>query len=297
MIQPIRHAFYFYPSLIGLWTLIHMVPAYGDTVLNNGLIRGFNGVLVPTLPSASAINSTAEGNSSSVTIKSSTFVNDQGAGANVSASATSSNGVTSRNEVNQFTPGATSIGTTVNASSSNVAPPSTQITVNTPVTPVNQDAIASPATSVSPIVDAVSSITPPSASINIPTTTAPAIVPAATTVNPPSVVPTNLPNIVNSGITAPPLTQINTPEATFNAVNSAAIAPTLAPVISQPSTTFIPVFSETPIAQNSTVNIEQEDSSNNLKSVQQQARTYEIVGMPSRVWPGLGLTQRIRSTN
>jgi hypothetical protein len=295
MNQLLRYKLCIYSSLIGI--LISIAPAYGNTVLSNGLTRSFGGVLVPALPSVSTISSTAEGKSSSVSIKSNTVVNEQGAGVKASAIATSPNGETSQSDVNQFTPGATSISTTVNASSSDVAPPSTQITVETPAAPIPQSAIAVDNNNALPMVDSASNLittpaiaTPPTTLPSItPGETAPAIVPVVTA--PTVVTPTDQPNVIDSSnlVSTPTLTQINTPEATFTIVNPSATAP--------PSTTFIPAFAEASVVQNTAVNIDQGNNPSNVKIARQQTTAYETVGMPSRVWPGLGLTQRLHTSN
>jgi len=284
-------------SFAGFLTLFSIVPAYGNPTINSGLTRSFGGILVPTLPSTSAISSTTEGNPGGVTIKSSTFVNKQGAGVKASAIATSPNGETSQSDVNQFTPGATSMSTTVNASSSDVAPPSTQITVETPAAPIPQAAIAVDNNNALPMVDSASNpittpaiATPPTTLPSItPGETAPAIVPVVTA--PTVVTPTDQPNVIDSSnlVSTPTLTQINTPEATFTIVNPSATAP--------PSTTFIPAFAEASVVQNTAVNIDQGNNPSNVKIARQQTTAYETVGMPSRVWPGLGLTQRLRTSN
>lgn len=276
--------------LMAALILFLIFPVYGNPAPNNGLVRGLNGILIQSLPSISTDSTSTEDGSNSVSIKSSTFVNEQGAGAEVSAIANSPNGETSQSDVNQFTPGATSISTTVNASTSNAAPPSTQITVKTPAVPVPQTAIAVDGSNALPTVDPAANmpITPaiasPSDTLSSMTQqeTAPAIVPVV-----PPITPAAQSSIIDSSNPAstPLLTQINTPEATFNIVNLSAIVP--------PATTFIPAFSDTKILQNSTSNINQA----NTKVVRQQVTAYEVVGMPSRVWPGLGLKQKLRSSN
>src|SRR6476469_4379453 len=106
MSQLIRYSACFCQILTGSLAVLSISPGYGNPVVGNRFVRGLDGFLAPNLSSLPG-SSTSNGNVNTISIKSSTVVNGQGA--SISATATSSNGLTSQREISQFVPGVTSI--------------------------------------------------------------------------------------------------------------------------------------------------------------------------------------------
>lgn len=286
--QFLRYASYIYPLLLGSLALLSIRPAYGNPVVSNGFVRGLDGFLVPNLPSLPS-TSTTNGDVSTISIKSSTVVNEQGASASISATATSSNGITSQREVSQVVPGATSISTAVTAQTSNGLPNVTEAAINTSPTQI----LNVPA----PVTTNVNSA--PEATINASSTqTLNAPAPVVTNVNPaPTKTEVGSPinSVVNTMGTSAPVA-VSTPAAvTTSPVYQPTAAPTTlltrASIPLGSSSTFVAPFANPSVTQTNTAIVQQQDGLNEVRSGNKSGFSYRVVGMPSRVWPGLGLTQ------
>lgn len=266
MSQVIRYSSIFCYLFLGSLVVLSIDPAYGNPIISNGFVRGLDGFLAPNLPSLPS-TSTTNGDVSAISIKSSTIVNEQGASASISATATSPNGITSQREVSQVVPGATSISTTVTAQTSNGLPNVTEATINTSPTQI-LNAPAPGVTNVSP---------------------APTKTEVGSTVN----------SVAHSVSTSSPVT-VSTPAAVTTpvAVDTPPIyQPTVTPTplvtrASIPlgsSSTFVAPFTNPSVTQTNTAIVQQQDGLNEVRINNKPDFSYRVVGMPSRVWPGLGL--------
>jgi hypothetical protein len=260
--QFIQYTFCLSPLWLGTLVVFLVDPAYGNPVVSNGFVRGLDGFLAPNLPALPSTD-TANSDVSTISIKSSTAVNEQGASASISATATSSNGPPSQTEVSQVVPGATSISTKAIVQASNVLPNLTEATISSsPAQISNAPAPVSAVVPPSPAkAGATNTINSVASSVN---TSAPVVISTpATTATPPIDQPT--------AILMTPLTRASTPLGF--------------------SSTFVAPFGNPFVTQTNTAIVQQQDESNELRSNNKPGFSYRIVGMPSRVWPGLGLIQ------
>lgn len=286
-------------SLVGALGLTMTVPASANPVSTSNIVRGFGGFISvdhPSLPTNLGANLSTESGSSRSSSTSSSVASPEGAGSSSSATATSPNSSPSSSAASQFTPGATSSSASATGIASSSGPNITSATVDapavtstapptsvnnldaapvvpTPVTPNISPALSTPP---STTVDTAVVSTPPAAVINTP---APAL-PAPVAVINSAPAPTGAPTQNQLGA----LVQVSSPEVDFIVVNSPAIASTV-----PPATTFIAPFAEAGTSPNLS-DRSNERSPNTQVNRRNQSTSYRIVGMPSRVWPGLGLT-------
>ncbi len=213
---------------------------------------------VTATSSATATSSGDSGFSSSQST-SSAFSSSAGSGSSSSATATSPTGTPSSQSATVFTPGATSSSASATAAASTTSPNITSVTVAAPATSANPTSVTvpAPATSANPNSANITSANITSAKVNAPAT----IIPNAAGIS------TTLPVATFSNPNVSGTSRSSTVAATY--ISNFSLLSSL------------PDKSEI-VEQRKDLSVENNSSNN-------EGASYSLVGLGSRVFPGLGL--------